>query len=268
MNAPLDQITPVILTFNEEANIARTLAGLHWARRIVVIDSGSTDGTHAVLTADPRVELHQRAFDTHANQWNFGLAQVSGGWVLSLDADYRITPPLQRALAAAIAEVNDQPGEVVAGFSIPFRYCVFGKPLSGTVLPPRIALFRAGYGSYVDDGHTQDLVLSGRAGTLVEPILHDDRKALERWLWAQQRYMRRETEKLLATPDRQLSMADRLRKRTWLAPLAMVVMCLLLKRTAFDGWRGWYYAFHRAYAELLLLLMLMEARSLSRRANG
>lgn len=264
MHAHLDQITPLILTFNEEANISRTLAGLHWAKRIVVVDSGSTDATLELLKGHPAVEVVHRVFDSHARQWNAGLEQIQGGWVLSLDADYVITPALQRAMALSIAEA-ETPGSELAGidgFRIPFRYCVGGKPLRGTVLPPRIALFRSSSGAYVDDGHTQDLVLEGRLGVIQEPILHDDRKTLERWLWAQQRYMRRETQKLLHTPDVQLSRADRLRKRTWLAPMAVLVVCLVQKRAALDGWRGWFYALQRSYAELLLLLMLMEARRL------
>lgn len=272
MTNALDQITPLILTFNEEANIARTLAGLTWARRIVVIDSGSTDDTLAVLAAHPNVEVVHRPFDTHGRQWNAGLALIPRGWVLSLDADYVVTPALKRVLAGAIDRADAESiasAEVCTnGFSIPFRYCVAGKPLRGTVLPPRIALFRSGCGEYIDDGHTQDLVLSGQLGVISEPILHDDRKSLDRWLWAQQRYMRRETHKLLHTSDRELSRADRLRKSTWLAPLAVMLVCLVQKRACLDGWRGWFYAFQRSYAELLLLLMLMEARRINRPANG
>jgi len=264
MGDPLAQITPLILTFNEEANISRTLAGLAWASRIVVVDSGSTDGTLQRLREHPRVDVVHRPFDTHARQWNAGLEQIDRGWVLSLDADYVVTPALVGAMAAAVSEADMHHGDVrqgtLNGFSIPFRYCVAGVPLRGTVLPPRIALFRSGCGVYVDDGHTQDLVLTGRLEYIRECILHDDRKSLDRWLWAQQRYMRRETDKLLQTPDVQLSPADRLRKRTWLSPLAVMIVCLLQKQAVLDGWRGWFYAFQRSYAELLLLLMLMEAR--------
>ncbi len=269
---PLRQITPLILTFNEEANISRTLAGLSWAPRIVVVDSGSTDATLELLHAHPCVEVVHRPFDTHARQWNAGLDTIHAGWVLSLDADYVVTPALQRALAASILQADEIGAEGAApgpnGFRIPFRYCVAGVPLRGTVLPPRIALFRSGCGTYIDDGHTQDLVLQGQVELITEPFLHDDRKTLDRRLWAQQRYMRRETDKLLHTPDAQLSRADRLRKRTWLAPLAVLLVCLVQKRAALDGWRGWFYALQRSYAELLLLLMLMEARSISRQANG
>jgi len=61
--------------------------------------------------------------------------------VLSLDADYLITGRLQQAIAWATEQANggDSPG--LAGYRIPFRYCVFGKPLSGTVLPPESPCF-------------------------------------------------------------------------------------------------------------------------------
>ena len=73
----LSTITPLILTYNEAPNIDRTLASLTWASRIVVIDSQSTDATLAILSRYPQVEVFQRPFDTHAQQWNYGLEQVT-----------------------------------------------------------------------------------------------------------------------------------------------------------------------------------------------
>lgn len=252
---PLDQITPLILTYNEEANIGRTLCGLTWARRIVVVDSGSTDATLAIMGRFPQVELLQRPFDTHARQWNFGLEQIRAEWVLSLDADYQVTPALLNAVRQVVAQ---KPPE--AGFRIPFRYCVYGRPLRSAVLPPRIALFRTGAGHYVDDGHTQDLRLHGPCGAIQEPLLHDDRKPLSRWLWAQQRYLAIEVQKLRSTPARDLSLGDRLRRTRILAPPLMLLLCLLWHRGLLDGWRGWFYAFQRTYVEILLSLMLWEAQ--------
>ncbi|MCT4363324.1 MAG: glycosyltransferase family 2 protein [Synechococcaceae cyanobacterium MAG-AL1] len=252
----LNPITLLILTYNEEDNIGRVLERLSWAQRIVVIDSGSTDGTLEILSRHPQVEVFRRSFDTHARQWNFGLEKICEGWVLTLDADYLITDRLQQA----IVRVVDSDSPFMAGYRIPFRYCVFGRPLSGTVLPPRIALFRCEDGWYVDDGHTQNLVLSGRCGVLSEPILHDDRKPLVRWLWAQERYLRLEVAKLNATPTAQLSSSDRVRRLYVIAPFAILLICLIWKRGLLDGWRGWFYAFQRMYVELLLSLMLMEGR--------
>ena len=79
---------PPNLTYNESPNIGRILQRLTWAKRIVVIDSYSTDETLEILKSFPQVDVYQRKFDTFANQDNHGLDQITSEWVLSLDADY------------------------------------------------------------------------------------------------------------------------------------------------------------------------------------
>lgn len=254
--SPSDEITPLILTYNEEANISRTLAGLTWARRIVVIDSFSTDRTLEILAQHPQVEVVQREFDSFAAQCNAGLKLISTPWCLSLDADHMITSSFQAELRTVVA---DAPADVMAVLT-PFRYLVHGKPLHGTLLPPRFNLIRPGGGHYINDGHAHRFVPSGRTLAMRQPILHDDRKPLTRWLASQQRYLQQETHKLLTTPEHQLSRGDRLRKQHVLAPCAVLLLCLVWHRGLFDGWRGWFYAFQRLYAEILLSLMLWEAR--------
>lgn len=90
----LEEITPLILTYNEENNINHTLEKLKWASKIIVIDSYSTDTTLEILSSYPQVEVFPRKFDTHATQWNYGLEKVATEWVLSLDADYIVTDVL------------------------------------------------------------------------------------------------------------------------------------------------------------------------------
>ena len=58
----LHEITPMILTFNEEANIGRTLAKLTWAKKILIIDSGSTDRTLEIASQYPQVGGHSARF--------------------------------------------------------------------------------------------------------------------------------------------------------------------------------------------------------------
>jgi hypothetical protein len=81
---------------------------------------------------------------------------------------------------------------------------------------------------------------------------------LSRWLWAQDRYIQLEVQKLQKTPDHELSLGDRIRKLKLIAPFVVLFYCLILKGGILDGWRGWFYAFQRLYAELLLSLRLLE----------
>ncbi|KPQ32982.1 MAG: Glycosyltransferases involved in cell wall biogenesis [Phormidesmis priestleyi Ana] len=246
----LDQITPVLLTFNEEENIARTLSQLSWAARIVVVDSFSTDTTLEILSRYPNVEVYQRIFDTHAIQWNYALRQSYTTWVLSLDADYYLSDEL-------IEEIS-QLTPTATAYSIKFKYCINGKPLRGAILPPRLSLFNRHEATYVDDGHTQQLKAEGTIQTLKHSILHDDRKSLKRWLWAQERYAILEVEKLNQMNPRELSMADRIRQYKVVAPLLVLFYCLFVRGVIFDGRAGWYYAWERTLAEIVLSLLLIE----------
>jgi len=256
----LDRITPLILTYNEAPNIQRTLEKLTWANKIVIIDSYSSDETLEIIASYPQVKLFQRKFDTHATQWNYGLAQINSEWVLSLDADYIVSEKLTE-------EIKELPNDsAIDGYFIKFKYCVFGKPLRGTILPPRQALFRKDKSIYIDDGHTQLLEVNGKSAILASYIYHDDRKPLSRWLWAQDRYMVIEVQKLLDTPTTELSWGDRIRKQKLLAPFIILFYCLILKGGILDGWRGWYYAFERVLAEILLAIRLIEAEQL--KGNG
>lgn len=248
----LEDITPLVLTYNEAANIERTLAGLAWARQIVVLDSGSTDGTAALIEQFDNAKVVERPFDNHTAQWNFGLEQVQTPWVLALDADY-VCPP---SLVEELRSLGPDHDAYAAGF----RYCIDGRPLRGTLYPARVVLFRADRFRYVADGHTQTLQVAGDVGKLSSVLLHDDRKPLARWLADQSRYAELEAVKLLSASASELGWKDRLRKRIlWAAP-ATLFYCLFLKGLILDGWPGIYYTLQRVYAELLLSLKLLDAR--------
>ncbi|QIR38000.1 glycosyltransferase family 2 protein [Tolypothrix sp. PCC 7910] len=249
----LEQITPLILTYNEESNLNHTLQRLKWANKIVIIDSFSTDRTLEILKLYPQVQLFQRKFDNHTSQWNYGLEQVRSEWVLSLDADYVITDELLSEIQELSLDAS------INGYFVQFKYCVFGKPLHGALLPPRQLLFRKSKAIYIDDGHTQLLKVKGKSSKLTAYIYHDDRKPLSRWLWAQDRYMVIEARKLLETPNSELSLGDRIRKQKILAPIIILVYCLIIKGGILDGWRGFYYAFQRVLAEILLAIHIIES---------
>jgi glycosyltransferase involved in cell wall biosynthesis len=257
----LDNVTPLLITFNEAANIGRTLDRLTWARRIVVIDSGSTDKTLEILRAYPQVEALQRSFDDFAAQCNFGLAQVKTPWVLSLDADYELSHEL-------VAELHNLcPNIETGGYRARFIYRIYGRPLRGTLYPPRIVLYRKEGAFYRNEGHSHRVMVPGKILPLANTIFHDDRKPLARWLASQEQYAVKEADHLLSADPTSLRKADRIRLVAWLAPLVVFAYTLVFKGCLFDGWRGWYYAFQRLLAETLIALEIIDRR-LRRETRG
>jgi glycosyltransferase involved in cell wall biosynthesis len=246
-----------MLTFNESANVARTLEPLRWAERIIVLDSGSSDNTVELCRQFPNVQVHERRFDRHAEQWNYGVSLVETDWVLALDADYVTDHGLRAELESTVVP----PG--TSAFSAEFVYCIFGKPLRASLYPPRAVLFRRDMARYVQDGHTQLLQLDGVAGRLRTPIRHDDRKPLRQWLEAQDRYAWLEVEKLTAA-NAPLGLRDSMRKWIFITPILMPFYCLIGQGLLFDGWPGVHYSFQRTIAETILSLRLIE-RQLTRR---
>jgi glycosyltransferase involved in cell wall biosynthesis len=173
-NPMLDEITPLIITHDEAPNIARTLDKLGSARRIVVIDSGSTDDTVRIARSYCQVEVIAHPFTDFASQCNFGLTQVTSPWVLSLDADYELTDDLVRELQALAPPLG------IAGFRARFVYRIFGRALRGTLYPPRTVLYRREAARYRNEGHGHRVVVDGAVLDLRGAIYHDDRKPLAR----------------------------------------------------------------------------------------
>ena len=250
----LSQITPLILTLNELPNIERMLSRLAWARDIVVVDSGSADGTREILGRHPAVRLFGREFTPHAEQWNFGLERtgIRTDWVLALDADYFLSEQLIRELETLA------PAQGIAGFRASFIYCIHGRKLRGSLYPPVTVLFRREHARYVQHGHTQRVAVDGRIDPLRAPICHDDRKPIARWLESQSRYMRIEAQKLRNAPANTLRWQDRLRLLRVVAPIAVPFYVLLVRGLILDGWAGVFYACQRAASETMLSLYLIE----------
>jgi glycosyltransferase involved in cell wall biosynthesis len=250
----IDAVTPLLITFDEEPNIARTLDKLAWARRIVVVDSGSTDGTLEILARYPQVALFTRAFDTFADQCNFGLAQVQTEWVLSLDADYEMSDRLVQELSSL------RETEGVSGYRASFIYRIHGRPLRGTLYPPRVVFYRAKNARYVNEGHGHKVVIVGEVRELSGVIYHDDRKPLSRWFVSQRAYARLEADYLLKVDRDNISTSDWLRRMAWPAPIIVFFYVLVIKGCLLDGWPGWFYTLQRALAECMIALELIDCR--------
>jgi glycosyltransferase involved in cell wall biosynthesis len=249
------ELTALVISFNEKENIERTIAALQWVPEVLLIDSFSTDGTAEIARrSHANLRVVERSFDSFASQCNFGLAQVTTPWVLSLDADYIVT----RDLAAEISSLPDRSD--AAGYSAAFTYTVFGRPLPATIYPGRTVLYRRQLASYRDEGHGHRVHVDGRVFPLAAKIDHDDRKPLSRWIKSQDDYTKIEASHLLRAPDAQLSTQDRLRKRIYFAAPVMFVYLLFGRGLVFAGWPAWYYVLQRTIAEMLLSLRLITER--------
>ena len=249
-----EAITVLLITYNEAPNLRRTLEKLAWASAIVVVDSFSTDDTIEIARSFPQVKIVQRRFDHFANQCNFGLENCQSDWVLSLDADY----VLSDGLISELRDWSPKPG-INACFAR-FAYCVFGRPLRGSLYPPRAILFRRDSCHYYQDGHAHALRIEGGTDWLSNIVFHDDRKSLGYWVAAQDRYATWEIAKLAELRPNQLSVQDRIRRQIFFAPTLVFFYTLLVKGLVFDGWAGWFYVFQRTLVELLISLRLLQAR--------
>ena len=250
----MTQVGVIILTYNEAPNIERTLSKLGWAKRILVVDSGSTDGTVEIAGKHLNVEVVHRPFDSFADQCNFGLSRVGTPWVLSLDADYELSD----ALVSELLSLTPAPG--IAGYRAHFIYRVHGRPLRGTLYPPRVVLYRRDGAAYENVGHSHRIKMVGAVIPLRAPIYHDDRKSLRRWFESQRCYAQAEARHLLSAPRSELSKVDRIRLLAGPAPFLALIYTLFIKRCLVDGRTGWFYAMQRMLAEVLIALELLEQR--------
>jgi glycosyltransferase involved in cell wall biosynthesis len=166
---PEPRLTVLVVAKNEGHNLADCLAAAGWAfERVVVVDAASRDATLEIARQHADI-VAVRAFDDFASQRNFALGLASGDWVLSVDADERVTS----SLAAEIAGVMADPLIRHQGFRVPIRSVILGREFgfSGTQHDQPLRLFRR------DSGHWTGLVhetvdLKGRCGWLQNALVH------------------------------------------------------------------------------------------------
>ena len=247
-----DHVTPLLLTFDEAPNLERTLRSLAWARRIVILDSGSGDATESIARGDGRVSWFVRAFDGHAAQWSHAIRAtgIETEHVLALDADMCVTD-------AVLAEIEaTYLGGGFDGALVPFEYRTFGRRLLGSVYPAQLRLFRRAAVEVRQRGHTQVFEVPGRVLSLRARVVHDDRKPVERWVGSQLRYAELEAGRLAGAPPRAW---DLLRRAGLSAPLAGLA-AYARAGGPLAGRAALLYAHERATFEALLAMRLLRDR--------
>lgn len=97
-------LSVAIITLNEEANLARTLASVQFADEVILLDSGSTDRTLEIAQSFPNVKAFSEPWKGFASQKNSAIEKCNGTWILSLDADEELSAELQTELRILLSE--------------------------------------------------------------------------------------------------------------------------------------------------------------------
>ena len=254
------RVTPLLLTFNEEPNLDRVLRALTWAKEVVVVDSGSTDRTVEIAGSFPNVRLVERAFDSHGQQWEFGIRNtgISTDYILALDADMEVP-------ADFVGELERQflPGTFAGGIT-PFRLVFEKRALIGGIYPAQLRIFRGEAVSVTQRGHTQVFQIDGPAYLFKNPLRHEDRKPFSRWIQAQLKYAQLELDRIEKSPE--TSARDRLR-RIGIMPVISALLSYVRAGGPFLGRASLRYALERTVFECILAIRLIERRS-SMEASG
>ena len=179
------KISAVLITLNEEQRLPRALKSLSVADEILVVDSGSTDGTQKVAERyGARFLTH--AWDGYAQQKNYAGSQAKHDWVLSLDADESLSPELAEGLRRLKQE---GPGEA-AGFQMPRMAYYQGLWIrhSGWYPDLKLRLYDRRRGRWVGDYVHEHIEVEGPVGRLPGDLHHftcdsfaENRERLDRY---------------------------------------------------------------------------------------
>jgi glycosyltransferase involved in cell wall biosynthesis len=178
------ELSVVIITFNEEDNIADCLESVKWADEIIVVDSGSEDRTPEICKKY-NVRFFSESWKGFAHQKNSALAKATKNWILSLDADERITPELQKEIRQVLLCATPKNGYYIARKSF-FLGCWIKR--CGWYPDYNLRLFQRGKGSFKIREVHEGIDLNGTAGRLKHPMEHYTYKSIGDFMERLDRY--------------------------------------------------------------------------------
>lgn len=247
----------VILTLNEEKALPSCLLSLAGCSDIVVLDSGSKDGT--VKIAEARgARVYSRAFDTFAGQRNHAQRSITfrNPWVFHIDADERMTPELDAECARATERTD------LDGFRVAPKMLFEGRWIRHCTDYPayQARLVRAPAFEFIQVGHGQREAPGMRLGTLQESYLHDiSIYGTDEWLEKHRRYARAEAARMLQGASQEgswseLLSSDALVRRRALKRLSFKFPLRPLLRFVYQyGLRGGFLDGRQGFRYCLLL---------------
>jgi (heptosyl)LPS beta-1,4-glucosyltransferase len=178
------RLAVVILTKNEEHNIADCIESVRWADEVVVFDSFSKDRT-VEIAQELGAQVIQHPFRNYAEQRNAALEAVESQWIFFVDADERATPELATEVWQAIED------ETKAGWWVPRHNYIFGRLTrhAGWFPDYQLRLLKRGHARYDPAREVHEVViLDGQEGHLKNVLIHYNYENLPQFLERQNRY--------------------------------------------------------------------------------
>lgn len=184
------KISVVISAYNEQDKIKDCLASVKdLADEIILVDNTSTDKT-AEIAKNYTKKVYVRPNDPVMlnRSKNFGFTKAAGEWILSLDADERVTPELAREIRNVIdglpSEVLSAVEETKEGFEIPRKNIIFGKWIRHSLWWPdyNLRLFRRGKGKFPQKHVHEKLEVEGEVGQLENPLIHHNYQTISQFI--------------------------------------------------------------------------------------
>jgi glycosyltransferase involved in cell wall biosynthesis len=268
-------VSVIVMTKNEEHNIASCLAGLSDFAEVFVVDSGSTDNTGAIAegVGAQLVQFEWNGRYPKKKQWCLENLPFRHRHVFYVDADERVRPELAREIRESIAKSD------YAGWFVGLDYVWLGRVLRHGATMYKLALVdrtRARFVEWNDldatrmwevEGHYQPVV-AGRTTTLTSRLLHDDHDRLYDWFERHNRYSDWEAVVRVGggaadageTQSRWRRMLKRLFARLPGKPCVVLAHALVLRAGWRDGWPGVQFAIAKATYQWQIDLKVSEIR--------
>lgn len=224
-----------VITKNEQENIRQCLESVQWADEIIVLDCGSADATMDICREYTNKVFHQDWLG-YGPQKNQALDYATGDWVLSLDADERVTPELKEEIEQAMAQHRFD------AYRLPrlSQYCGRFMRHSGWWPDYVLRLFRRGTARFSEVRVHEQVETSGTVGTLVSPLLHYSFGNFEQVLHKMNQYST-EGAHLLAARGKKASLLQAVLHALW-----AFCRTYILRRGFLDGRHGFLLAVSNA----------------------
>jgi glycosyltransferase involved in cell wall biosynthesis len=162
-------ISVVIITKNEEQNLTGCMESVKWAKEIVIVDGGSTDRT-VEIAKKYTDKILTRQMDIEGRHRNFAYSQATQDWILSLDADERVSSELAEELKQVVTQSNSP----ISAYSIPIKTYIGNRWLKSAGYYParKLRLHRKGKFRYEESGVHPRAYLDGKEKNLNGDIIH------------------------------------------------------------------------------------------------